>query len=236
MSPVATSAPSMYNVADPSSPSITADTLVHTSGSTPQESIPTRCSSPADLMPTSGVRPDPQFNDANRYSVADDSLPMFHRKWKFSTIAGEARTSVVMLAEVAPASRSSGRRTQFPDSSFGPPRRVSPAGVQSSEAPLITSAAATSEPGAVFGTVLPDPPAKTYSATSPTSATSARAAVGPTIAVVAATIPAVSSAQVGSSVDRIVIMAPRRVRSGVLSGQGWRRVPGCGVRLFVGGR
>src|SRR5699024_8498073 len=127
--------------------------------------------------------------------------------------------------------------TQFPDSSFGPPRRVSPAEDQSSAAPLTTSAAPTSEPGAVFGTVLPDPPAKTYSATRPASATSARAAVGPTVAAVAATTPAVSSAQVGSSVDRIVIMAPRRVRSGALSGQGWcRGVPGCGVRLFVGGR
>src|SRR5690606_28753498 len=102
IAPCATRAPSRYSDAVPASPSTTADTLTHWFAVTPQEPDCTSRSTPPDFSPTSGARPEPQLREAKKYPVAEESLPMFHRKWKPLIIAAEALTSAVTVADSSP--------------------------------------------------------------------------------------------------------------------------------------
>src|SRR5690349_12836454 len=104
----------MYSEAVRAAPSTTDVTLTHWFAVTPHDPDCTSRSTPADLMPTSGERPDAQFSDAKKYSVAEDSLPMFQRKWKPASIAADAFTSATTVADCAPASSPSGSSTQLP--------------------------------------------------------------------------------------------------------------------------
>src|SRR5690606_33050423 len=147
---------------------------------------------PPDLSPTSGVRPELQLSEAKKYSVAEDSLPMFHRKWNPPSIAAETLTSAVTVAEDAPARTSSGSSTQLPLEVFAPPRRVNDVPVQSVSRTLWTVAGPRSV-AALLGTSAPSAWSKRYSTTRSSSGTAAWALTIPdprTIAPSAATATA----------------------------------------------
>src|SRR5690625_2665994 len=135
----------MYKDADSSSPSRTAVTDCHRFGATSHELDWIKSSFPDSLNPTNGVRPSLQASEVKKYSVSEDSLPMFHKKWYSSTMDSCGFTSICTVAESASAKRSSGNSTQEPSASFSPPERTNPESLHLSEVPLCTWAAPKSE-------------------------------------------------------------------------------------------
>ena len=169
----------MYSDAVPAAPSTTDVTFTHWFAVTPHEPDCTSCSTPPDLMPTSGDRPEPQLSDAKKYSVAEDSLPMFQRKWKVLSIAAEALTSATTVADCLAGEQPVRQLDPVAGRGLGPPRSVSELPVQSDACTLRTVAGPRVEPAAVLGTVAPDAWVKRYSATRPLPGTTALALLTP---------------------------------------------------------
>lgn len=197
----------------PAAPSTTEVTLTHRFAVTPHEPACTSCSTPPALMPTRGARLEPQLSDAKKYSVADDSLPTFHRKWNPVSIAAEALTSAVTVADCLPVRMSSGSSTQLPVDVFAPPRRVREDPVQSAACTFRTVAAPRADPSAELGTVAPDAWVNRYSATSPSSGSAAWAVLTPmpmTMAPAAATATEALRARVNNLIFTLHQVTDRR--------------------------
>ena len=76
---------------------------------------------------------------------------MFHRKWKPVSIAADALTSAVTVADVLPVRMLFGSRTQSPVEVFAPPRRVREEPVQSAACRFCTVAGPEAAPGRCSG-------------------------------------------------------------------------------------